>query len=44
MVEEEIIRSVKKISRAGSGGYSVYLPKKWINGWTNEQKLSLIHI
>ncbi len=40
MVEEEIIRSVKKISRAGSGGYSVYLPKKWINGWTNEQKRS----
>lgn len=35
--DEEGIRSVKKISRAGSGGYSVYLPKKWISGWNEEQ-------
>lgn len=38
MKEEEGIRTVKKISRAGSGGYSVYLPKKWINRWDEEQQ------
>ncbi len=37
-MSEECIRSVKRISRAGSGGYSVYLPKKWISGWTESQK------
>jgi len=38
--DEEGIHSVKKISRAGSGGYSIYLPKKWISGWSEEQKES----
>lgn len=31
------IRTRKRISRAGSGGYSIYLPKQWIKGWTEEQ-------
>jgi hypothetical protein len=38
MVEEDGIRSVKKISRAGSGGYSLYLPKRWINNWSEAQQ------
>lgn len=38
MSDEERIRTVKKISRAGSGGYSIYLPKKWINRWTEGQQ------
>lgn len=29
----------KKISRVGSGAYSLYIPKKWIDGWTSEQQV-----
>lgn len=38
IAEEDGIRSVKKISRAGSGGYSLYLPKRWINKWSEAQQ------
>lgn len=38
IAEDDGIRSVKKISRAGSGGYSIYLPKRWINKWSEAQQ------
>ncbi|MGB1696917.1 MAG: hypothetical protein ACPHK8_00795 [Thermoplasmatota archaeon] len=28
----------KKISRVGSGAFSLYIPKKWIDGWTPAQQ------
>jgi len=37
-MDEEEIHSVKKITRAGSGGFSIYLPKRWVNGWSEEQR------
>lgn len=37
MANPKAIRTRKRISRAGSGGYSIYLPKQWINSWTEEQ-------
>ncbi|MDD1767807.1 MAG: hypothetical protein LUQ27_04490 [Methanomassiliicoccales archaeon] len=37
MAERKGIKARKKISRAGSGGYSLYIPKQWIRGWTDEQ-------
>ncbi|MFP4170107.1 MAG: hypothetical protein ACLFUV_03685 [Methanomassiliicoccales archaeon] len=32
------IRSIKKVSRAGEGGFSIYLPKGWIDGWGERQR------
>jgi hypothetical protein len=37
LTEERGKRSVKRISRAGSGGFSIYLPKRWMSDWTEEQ-------
>ncbi len=37
MTKSNDIRTSKRISRAGSGGFSIYLPKQWINGWLDEQ-------
>ncbi|MCA1818678.1 MAG: hypothetical protein LC620_01275 [Halobacteriales archaeon] len=28
----------KRVTQVGSGAYSVYLPKKWIDGWSPEQR------
>lgn len=28
----------KRVTRVGSGAWSVYLPKKWIDGWTPQQQ------
>lgn len=28
----------KRVTRVGSGAYSVYLPKKWIDAWTPQQQ------
>lgn len=28
----------KRVTQVGSGAYSVYLPKKWIDGWDAEQR------
>lgn len=28
----------KKVTRVGSGAFSIYLPKKWIDAWTPEQQ------
>ncbi len=28
----------KRVTRVGSGAFSIYLPKKWIDGWTPEQQ------
>lgn len=28
----------KRVTRVGSGAYSIYLPKKWIDAWTPEQQ------
>ncbi len=28
----------KRVTRVGSGAYSIYLPKKWIDGWLPEQQ------
>lgn len=30
----------KKVTRVGSGAWSIYLPKKWIDSWTPEQQAS----
>lgn len=32
---EEVIR--KRVTQVGSGAWSIYLPKKWIDAWTPEQ-------
>jgi len=37
MAEQKRIKARKRISRAGSGGYSLYIPKQWIKSWTDEQ-------
>lgn len=37
MAERKGIKARKKVSRAGSGGYSLYMPKQWIRSWTDEQ-------
>ena len=29
----------KRVTQVGSGAYSVYLPKKWIDSWSREQRL-----
>ncbi len=33
---EQMIR--KRVTRVGSGAWSVYLPKKWVDAWTPEQR------
>lgn len=35
---EHIIR--KRVTRVGSGAFSIYLPKKWLDEWTPEQQAS----
>ncbi|MEK6976039.1 MAG: hypothetical protein AABY18_06825 [Candidatus Thermoplasmatota archaeon] len=36
MIVEPIKR--KRVTRVGSGAWSVYLPKKWIDSWTQQQQ------
>lgn len=36
MAVEKPIR--KRVTRVGSGAFSIYLPKKWIDGWPAEQQ------
>lgn len=31
-------RHRKKVTRSGKGAFSLYLPKKWIDGWSQEQR------
>src|SRR5688572_18974933 len=28
----------KRVTQVGSGAYSIYLPKRWIDGWPPEQR------
>lgn len=37
MTNYETIKTRKRVTRAGSGGFSIYLPKKWIKSWSGEQ-------
>ncbi|MDH7508694.1 MAG: hypothetical protein QHH00_04765 [Methanomassiliicoccales archaeon] len=37
MIQNEIIKMRKRLTRAGSGGFSIYLPKKWVRGWSRDQ-------
>jgi phosphate uptake regulator len=30
----------KRVTQVGSGAYSIYLPKKWIDAWSPEQKVA----
>ncbi|MEM2899550.1 MAG: hypothetical protein QXT63_02055 [Thermoplasmata archaeon] len=31
-------RMKKRLTKSGKGAYSIYIPKKWIDGWVDEQK------
>ncbi|MEM2978927.1 MAG: hypothetical protein QW083_00670 [Methanomassiliicoccales archaeon] len=38
-MNQKKIKSIKRLTRAGSGGYSVYLPKKWIRNWNDDHEM-----